>query len=65
MTVRGECEVSATERINEIWALERRVWLLGRVVCGEEGAPREEADRLGDCRLEKTAILRICGPMGG
>lgn len=59
MAIGGEGEVSIGEGIDEIWALERCLWFLGRVLFVYERAAREEADGLRYCGLEETTVLRV------
>lgn len=53
--------MSATERINEVWASQRRRGLLRLSVFVEERAAGEETDRLGHGGLEEAAKLRVRG----
>ena len=59
-----EGEVATAERIDQVWALEGRGWLLGRLVVQKRTA-RQQADSLRDCGLEKTAELRMRTAMRG
>jgi hypothetical protein len=59
-----EGKVAAAERIDQVWALEGRGWLLGRLVVQERTA-RQQTDGLRDRGLEQTAELRMRAAMRG
>lgn len=63
--VRRKREVTAAERVDEVWALQRGGGLLWRIAGSKERAARQETDRLRYCRLEEAAELRMCAAMGG
>lgn len=63
--VRGKGKVTATERVNGVWAFRRGGGLLWSIVASTKRAARQETDCLRYCWLEETAELRVCASMGG
>lgn len=57
--------MTAAERIDEVWTLERRGGFLRRIIDVQEGAAGKKANRLGYGRLEETAELRVCAAVSG